>query len=105
METKRISPLKAIRLKCLDCCCGSSNEVKLCTAERCPLYVFREGKNPYSQKRKYTEEQKKAMAARLRKLNPTVTGEKSANSPSEGKDTTQDIPVKSKAVAQEVCPE
>lgn len=46
MEEKRISPLKAIRLKCLDCCCGSSNEVKLCTAAQCPLYPFRLGKNP-----------------------------------------------------------
>jgi len=46
MEEKRISPLKAIRLKCLDCSCGSSNEVKLCPAEKCPLYPFRFGKNP-----------------------------------------------------------
>ena len=23
-------PLKAIRAKCLDCCCGQANEVKLC---------------------------------------------------------------------------
>ena len=46
MEEKRISPLKAIRLKCLDCCCGSANEVKLCTVEKCALYPFRFGKNP-----------------------------------------------------------
>lgn len=46
METKHITPLKAIRLKCLDCCCGSAHEVKLCTAEKCQLYLFRLGKNP-----------------------------------------------------------
>lgn len=46
MEEKRISPMKAIRLKCLDCCCGSSNEVKLCVAEKCPIHPFRFGKNP-----------------------------------------------------------
>lgn len=46
MEKKRTSPLKAIRLKCLDCCCGSNHEVKLCTAENCPLHPFRFGKNP-----------------------------------------------------------
>lgn len=46
MEEKRITPLKAIRLKCLDCSCGSPKEVKLCTAEACPLYPFRFGKNP-----------------------------------------------------------
>lgn len=32
MEEKKITnPVKAIRAKCLDCCCGSSNEVELCT--------------------------------------------------------------------------
>ena len=41
-----MTPMKAIRAKCLDCCCGSSNEVRLCTAEKCPLYVYRFGKNP-----------------------------------------------------------
>lgn len=54
MEEKRISPLKAIRLKCLDCCCGSSNEVKICTAARCPPYPFRDGHNPFTAKRDWT---------------------------------------------------
>lgn len=57
MEEKRISPIKAIRLKCLDCRCGSSNEVKLCTVERCPLYPFREGRDPYRKKTELTPEQ------------------------------------------------
>lgn len=43
---KKVTPLKAIRAKCLDCCCGQSYEVKNCTAEDCPLYLFRFGKNP-----------------------------------------------------------
>lgn len=84
MEEKRISPLKAIRLKCLDCCCGSSNEVKLCTATGCALYPFREGVNPNRKPREYTLEQKAAMVARLSKNKSTNTGEKSANSISEG---------------------
>ena len=42
----RRTPMKAIRAKCLDCCCGSSNEVKLCTVKRCPLYKYRFGKRP-----------------------------------------------------------
>lgn len=46
MESKYTTPLKAIRLKCLDCCCGSAHEVRQCTAERCSLYPFRLGKNP-----------------------------------------------------------
>ena len=41
-----MTPMKAIRAKCLDCCCGSSNEVRLCTIENCPLYSYRFGKNP-----------------------------------------------------------
>jgi hypothetical protein len=48
---KRLTPIKAIRAKCLDCCCGSSNEVKLCPCDGtqsglCPLYPYRLGKNP-----------------------------------------------------------
>lgn len=84
MEEKRISPLKAIRLKCLDCCCGSSNEVKLCTLTRCPLYPFREGHNPNIAKREYTDEQKAALTARLAQIRPAASGEKSENSISEG---------------------
>lgn len=40
MTEKRLTPIKAIRAKCLDCCCGSSNEVKLCTAQRCALWPY-----------------------------------------------------------------
>ena len=61
------NPVKAIRAKCLDCCCGQANEVKLCPCSDCPLYPFRFGKNPYRQKRELTEEQKAAMAERLQK--------------------------------------
>lgn len=43
---KHITPLKAIRLKCLECSCGSAHEAKLCPAENCPLHPFRLGKNP-----------------------------------------------------------
>lgn len=66
MEEKIItSPIKAIRAKCIDCCCGQYNEVKFCTAEKCPLHPFRFGKNPYRTKKIYSEEQKKAIAERL----------------------------------------
>ena len=41
-----MTPMKAIRAKCLDCCCGSAKEVKLCTATQCSLYNFRDGHNP-----------------------------------------------------------
>lgn len=41
-----ITPLKAIRAKCLDCMCGSSQEVSLCPSRDCPLWEFRSGHNP-----------------------------------------------------------
>ncbi len=43
----RVSPLKALRLKCLDCCNGSAQEVRLCTAVDCPSWPFRMGRNPW----------------------------------------------------------
>lgn len=58
------SPLKAIRAKCLDCCCEQSNEVKLCPASDCPLHPFRFGKSPF-RKRELTDEQKEALRERL----------------------------------------
>lgn len=61
-----MNPVKAIRAKCLDCCCGQPNEVRLCTIERCPLHPFRFGTNPYRAKREYTEEQRAEMAMRLK---------------------------------------
>ena len=60
--------LRVIRLKCLDCCNGSSNEVKLCTCDKtCFLHPFRCGKNPFSIKREYTEEQKEKLREQLKK--------------------------------------
>ena len=59
------SPLKAIRAKCLDCCCDQPSEVKLCPSEQCPLYPFRLGKNPFRVKREFTEEQKDWMRQNL----------------------------------------
>ena len=44
----RVSPLRALRLKCLDCCNGSAQEVRLCTAVDCPSWPFRMGKNPWA---------------------------------------------------------
>ena len=41
-----MTPLKAIRAKCMDCCCGQATEVRLCQIDDCPLYEFRMGHNP-----------------------------------------------------------
>lgn len=41
-----MTPVKAIRAKCLDCCCGSAHEVRLCVCTDCTLWPFRLGRNP-----------------------------------------------------------
>lgn len=41
-----LTPVKAIRAKCLDCCCGALKEVRLCPVENCPLYPYRMGHRP-----------------------------------------------------------
>ena len=42
------TPIKAIRAKCIDCCCGSRFEVKMCPITDCPLYEYRMGHRPRS---------------------------------------------------------
>lgn len=41
-----MTPIKSIRAKCLDCCCGSAQEVRLCPSEDCALWPYRMGKRP-----------------------------------------------------------
>lgn len=60
-----MNPMKAIRAKCMDCCCHDANEVKRCGVETCALHPFRLGKNPYRAPRVLTEEQRAAASARL----------------------------------------
>lgn len=43
---KHLTPLKAIRKKCLECSSGSTQEIKNCLIPECPLYSYRLGKNP-----------------------------------------------------------
>lgn len=40
---ERITRAKAIRLKCLDCCCGSAHEVRACVCRDCTLWRYRFG--------------------------------------------------------------
>jgi hypothetical protein len=39
--------LSIARLHCLDCCCGSADEVRKCTAVGCPKWPIRLGINPW----------------------------------------------------------
>ena len=41
-----MTPIKAIRAKCVDCCCGQLLEVRLCPVQSCPLWPYRMGKRP-----------------------------------------------------------
>ena len=43
---KKLTPIKAIRAKCLECSAGQRNEVKLCVVKKCPLYAYRMGHRP-----------------------------------------------------------
>lgn len=67
VDSKTLNPMKAIRIKCLDCSGGSQNEVKLCQCSDCPLYVFRLGKNPNRVKKTLTPEHVQRMQAGLAK--------------------------------------
>ncbi len=55
-------PLKAIRRKCLDCCCGSSDEVKHCHIETCVLHPYRFGKDPRRKPKTLSPKQLEALA-------------------------------------------
>lgn len=41
-----MTPLRSIREKCRECCCGQVQEVRLCPAESCALWPYRMGHNP-----------------------------------------------------------
>ncbi|MBU2541339.1 MAG: hypothetical protein KJ593_05520 [Candidatus Omnitrophica bacterium] len=43
---KRLTPIKAIRAKCLDCSAGQPSEVRSCEITDCALFMYRFGKNP-----------------------------------------------------------
>jgi len=43
-SVQRLIRSKAIRLKCLDCCCYQPKEVLKCACKNCPLYPYRLGR-------------------------------------------------------------
>lgn len=63
-----LTPLRAIRLNCIDCSGWSRNEVKLCVIPHCPLYPFRFGKNPNLKKKMYSDDERRVVAERLAKF-------------------------------------
>lgn len=64
---KTLTPMKAIREKCLDCSCGQVKEVRECWDTACPLYLYRMGCRP-----KAVSEQPQAELSELRASNEGV---------------------------------
>ena len=63
-----LTPIQAIRQNCLDCMGGNANEVKICPMEnKCPLWVYRLGKNPNRKGKPLTEEQRAVQLENLKK--------------------------------------
>ena len=61
------SPQKAIQVFCFECCGGTKQYVKECTAKDCALYPYRMGKNPYRKSREYSDEEKEQLKEKARK--------------------------------------
>lgn len=70
---KNLTPMRAIRQKCLNCCCYQPKEVTLCTATSCPLYAFRTGHRPkgdnYTNTESYTEKNARTAAKNEKESN------------------------------------
>ena len=59
---------------------GQQLEVKLCTAENCPIWPFRFGKNPFiNRNQNLTDEQKAERANRMREYWNNKNKEKTKN--------------------------
>lgn len=67
-EGKILTPLKAIRAKCLECSGGRRSEVERCQIRECPLYAYRHGKNPNRKPRELTDAQRERLRAHLQKV-------------------------------------
>lgn len=42
----KLTPMRAIRLKCLECSNNQFSEVRECNVKTCPLYCYRSGHRP-----------------------------------------------------------
>ena len=64
-EQKTLTPIKAIRAKCIECSGGNRSEADRCQIKDCPLYTY--GRNPNRKPRIMTEEQREKMRVNLEK--------------------------------------
>lgn len=44
--TAKLTPMKAIKAKCMECSAGQRSEVRNCTVTTCALYGYRNGHRP-----------------------------------------------------------
>ena len=72
----RVSPLRALRRKCLDCRNESHQEVRLCTAVDCPSWPFRMGKNPWLAPLSDEERTRRSVLMRLNRASALTEPEK-----------------------------
>lgn len=43
---KKLTPIKSIRAKCIDCCAGQLAEVRRCNINTCAIWPYRMGRRP-----------------------------------------------------------
>lgn len=58
---RRLTRARAIRVKCLDCCCDSAAEVAKCEMKDCSLWRYRMGYEVNLRGERVTKDDKKAM--------------------------------------------
>jgi|AMWB02.1.fsa_nt_gi hypothetical protein len=66
MIEKELTPIKAIRAKCMQCANYNPNEITKCPCPDCALFNFRFGKNP--DRKPMSEERKQEMRERIKTL-------------------------------------
>lgn len=67
-DAKILTPLRAIRAKCIDCSAGSIKEVRECVMLDCPLYPYRLGKSPNRKPRILTDEEREQLRQRMARM-------------------------------------
>jgi len=60
---KHLTPIKAIRAKCMDCTCHQPKQIRECTIIKCALWPYRMGRRPSEQDREVYERQEESCAA------------------------------------------
>ena len=56
---KIFTPVKAIRAKCMDCCCNELKEIRECDILHCALWPYRMGRRPRPDEAARVENHKK----------------------------------------------